>query len=364
MGLQCGIVGLSKVGKTTLFNCLSNTRAETSGYKFESKANIGIITVPDDRLQELEKLQPTEKVIPATVDIVDIPGLTKSSEKGEGSGNQLLADIRNTDAIVHVLRCFESESLPHQEGSVDPLRDKEIIDFELQLKDIESIEKKITRFEKVAKTGDKDAKQGIAVLKKYKEHLESFNNARTLEVKPEEKQYIDDLFLLTMKPVLFVCNVDEAAAKTGNKYSQIVEKELSDSDAQVLVIAAELEAEIADLEDAQDRKAFLEDAGLNEPGVNKLVRSSYDLLNLQTFFTIGPKENRAWTIKKGMTAPEAAGVIHTDLKRGFIRAEVMSYKDFIECGSETACRDAGKLRIEGKKYIVKDGDILHIRFNV
>jgi GTP-binding protein YchF len=365
MALKCGILGIANVGKTTLFNCISNTKGETSNYAFSSnKSNVGIINVPDPRLKELEKWQETQKVIPATVEIVDVPGLTKGSSEGQGVGNQFLGDIRNTDALIHVVRCFDDENLPHIDGSVDPVRDIETIDLELQVKDLESVEKKIARLEKVAKSGDKDAKHGIQVLNHYKEHLESFQNARTAPVKEEDKKYIEDLFLLTTKPVMYVCNVDEASAISGNKYVEDVKAFVKDQHTETIIVAAGLEAEIADLEDEEDRNAFLEDAGLAEPGVNRLVRSAYDMLDLQSFFTVGPKEIRAWTIKKGMTAPQAAGVIHSDLERGFIRAEVMKYEDFITLGSEQACRDAGKLHVEGKNYIVDDGDILHIRFNV
>lgn len=365
MSLKCGILGIANVGKTTLFNCISPVKGEISDYAFASnKSNVGIINVPDPRLKELEKYQETQKVIPATVEIADVPGLTKGSSEGQGVGNQFLADIRNTDALIHVVRCFDDENLPHIDGSVDPVRDIETIDFELQVKDLESVEKKIVRLEKVAKSGDKDAKHGIDVLKLYKEHLESFQNSRDIQIKEEDKTYVEDLFLLTNKPVMYVCNVDEAFAVSGNKYVEQVREYLKEQDAEILVLAARLEAEIADLEDGEDQKAFLEDAGLSEPGVNRLVRSAYDMLDLQSFFTIGPKEIRAWTIKKGMTAPQAAGIIHSDLERGFIRAEVMRYEDFITLGSEHACKEAGKLHVEGKNYVVKDGDILHIRFNV
>lgn len=367
MGLTCGIIGLTNTGKTSLFNCLSNTKAEASNYSFSAtKSNIGLIQVPDPRLTELEKYQPTEKLIPATVEIVDIPGLTKGASQGEGVGNKFLADIRNTDALIHVLRCFDDQNLPHIEGSIDPVRDKELVDFELQVKDLESIDKKLERMHKQAKTGSKEAKHAIEVLTLFKEHLESIQPARTLELpNPNDRAIVQDLFLLSEKPVLYVCNVDDASAAKGNQYVEQVKKALAgEEDAEILTIAAGLEAEIAELDHPKDRLEFLNDAGLNEPGVNKLVRSAYNLLKLETFFTVGPKENRAWTIKKGMTAPQAAGVIHSDLERGFIRAEVMKYDDFITLGSEQACKEAGKLRLEGKKYIVKDGDILHIRFNV
>jgi ribosome-binding ATPase len=365
MALQCGIVGIANVGKTTLFNCISNTKGETTNFAFSSnKSNVGIINVPDNRLKELEKLQPTEKLVPATVEIVDIPGLTKGANKGEGVGNKFLGDIRNTDALIHVLRCFDDENLPHIDGSVDPVRDIETIDFELQVKDLESVEKKIQRLEKIAKSGDKDARHGIEVLMNVKNHLESLQNIRTLDLKDQEKKYIDDIFLLTVKPVMYVCNVDETSAVSGNKYVDQVKEFLIGQNTEILVIAGKTEAEIAELEDEEDRLAFLTDVGLTEPGVNRLVRSAYSMLNLFSFFTVGPKEIRAWTIKKGMTAPQAAGVIHSDLERGFIRAEVIKYNDFVSLGSEHACKEKGKLMVEGKTYVVDDGDILHIRFNV
>ena len=365
MGLQCGIIGITNVGKSTLFNCMSNAKVEITNFAFSSnKSNIGIINVPDNRLLKLEELQPTEKIIPATVEILDIPGLTKGANQGEGVGNKFLADIRNTDALIHVLRCFDDENLPHVDGSVDPVRDIETIDFELQVKDLESVEKKIQRYEKLAKTGDKEAKEGIEVLKGLKEHLESIQSARDYKMTDKDKKHIEDLFLLTSKPVIYVCNVDDASAVNGNAYVERVKEALKDQDTEILVIAGKLEAEIADLEDQNDRKEFLSDAGLEEPGVNKLIRSAYSLLNLMSFFTIGPKEIRAWTIKKGMTAPQAAGAIHSDLERGFIRAEVMKYEDFISIGSEVKVKEAGKFHVEGKNYIVDDGDILHIRFNV
>jgi GTP-binding protein YchF len=365
MALQCGIIGITNVGKTTIFNCISNTKGETNAFAFSAtKSNIGMVQVPDNRLYELEKHQVTEKIVPTTVEIVDIPGLTRGSNKGEGVGNKFLGDIRNTDALIHVLRCFDDDSLPHVDGSVDPVRDMETIDFELQVKDMESVEKKLQRLEKLVKLGDKDAKHGVELLSRYREHIGNFNNARTLEIKEDEKKYVEDLFLLTMKPVMYVCNVDGRSVISGNKYVEEVRKELAVQNAEVLVIAGEVEAEIAELESSEDRLAFLKDAGLDEPGVNKMVRAAYKLLNLQTFFTVGPKEIRAWTIKKGMTAPQASRVIHSDLERGFIRAEVMKYNDFITLGSENACKEAGKFYVEGKNYLVEDGDILHIRFNV
>lgn len=364
MALQCGIIGITNVGKTTIFNCISNTKGETNAFAFSAtKSNIGVIQVPDQRLYELEKHQVTEKIVHTTMEIVDIPGLARGSNKGEGVGNKFLSDIRNTDALIHVLRCFDDDALPHVDGSVDPVRDLETVDFELQVKDLESVEKKLQRLEKLVRAGDKDAKHGIDILAKYKDHIGNFNNARTLEVRNEERKHVDDLFLLTMKPVMFVCNVDGKSI-TGNKYVNMVKEYLKGKDAEILIIAGAVEAEIAELENREDRLAFLQDAGLDEPGVDKMVRAAYKMLKLQTFFTVGPKEIRAWTIRKGMNAPQAAGVIHSDLERGFIRAEVMKYHDFIALGSEHACKEAGKFNIEGKNYIVDDGDILHIRFNV
>lgn len=364
MGLHCGIIGIANCGKTTLFNCMSNTKAETTNFAFASnKSNIGIINVPDPRLYELEKFQATDKIIPATIEIVDIPGMTRGSSKGEGVGNTFLGDIRNADALIHVLRCFDDDNLSHIDGSVNPVRDLETIDLELQIKDIESVQKKIVRMEKTAKSGDKDAKHAIEVLKVYENHLENMMNARTAPVKDDDKKYIDDIFLLTAKPVLYVCNVDENSATTGNKYTQAIADAIADKNEKMLIIAAALESEIAELE-PEERIEFLKDYGLTEPGVDKVIRTAYDLLNLQSFFTVGPKEIRAWTITKGMTAPEAAGTIHSDLQRGFIRSEVISYEDFINYGSEHAVKEAGKFRVEGKNYVVKEADILHIRFNV
>lgn len=365
MALHCGIIGIANVGKTTIFNCISDTKVPAGSFgSGASKTNLGVVKVPDRRLYELEKYQPTNKIVHTTVDIADIPGLTKGSTKGEGAGNKFLGDIRNADALIHVLRCFDSDAIPHIEGSVDPVRDIETINLELQVKDHESLEKKTDRLKRAAKAGDKDAVRGIEVLERYKVHLEGFNVARTLPVKEDEKKYVDDLFLLTMKPVMYVCNVDEKSALNGNQYVEKVKEFLSGENTEILVIAGAIEAEIAELENIDDRKAFLSDIGLMEPGVDKLVRAAYKLLDLSTFFTVGPKEIRAWTIKRGMTASQAAGVIHSDLERGFIRAEVMKYSDFTSLGSEHACREAGKLFIEGKNYIVEDGDILHIRFNV
>jgi GTP-binding protein YchF len=353
------------VGKSTLFNCMSNSKVETSSFAFtSSKSNMGMVNVPDPRLYKLKTFQPTEKVIPATVEIVDIPGLTKGASAGEGVGNKFLSDIRNTDALIQVLRCFDDEQLPHIDGSVNPVRDIETINLELQVKDLESVEKKLERLTKIAKTGDKDAKRGMEVLDQYRAHLEDFQNARTLDLSEADRKHVEDLFLLTNKPVMFVCNVEDEAAIVGNAYVEQVKEYLADDGGKMLVLAARLESEIAELEDEEDRKEFLADAGLEEPGVSKLVRSAYSMLNLVSFFTVGPKEIRAWTIRKGATAPEAAGAIHSDLQRGFIRAEVMKYEDFITLGSEQACKDKGKLSVEGKNYVVEEADILHIRFNV
>ena len=365
MALKCGIIGVANVGKSTLFNCMSNTKVETSSFAFtSSKSNMGVVNVPDPRLHNLENFQTTNKVIPATVDIVDIPGLAKGASQGEGVGNKFLSDIRNTDALIHVLRCFDDEQLPHIDGSVDPVRDIETINLELQVQDLESVEKKMDRLAKIAKSGDKDARRGVEVLEKYKIHLEDFQNARTLEVSEVDRKYVEDLYLLTNKPVMYVCNVEDEAAKTGNAYVEKVNEYLADEETEILVLAARLESEIAELEDEADRKEFLADAGLEEPGVDKLIRSAYSMLNLISFFTIGPKEIRAWTLRKGAMAPQAAGAIHSDLQRGFIRAEVMKYEDFISLGSERACKEQGKLSVEGKNYMVEEADILHILFNV
>jgi GTP-binding protein YchF len=365
MALKCGIIGVANVGKSTLFNCMSNSRVETSSFAFtSSKSNIGVVNVPDPRLYHLENFQTTEKVVPATVEIVDIPGLTRGASHGEGVGNKFLSDIRNTDALIHVLRCFDDEQLPHIDGSVDPVRDIETLNLELQVKDLESVEKKLERLTKVAKSGDKDAKRGLEVLQQYRDHFENFQNARTLDIPDTDRKHVEDLFLLTSKPVMYVCNVEDDAAVKGNAYVEKVRAYLAEENPEILVLAARLESEIAELEDEADRKEFLADAGLEEPGMNKLVRSAYSMLNLISFFTVGPKEIRAWTIRRGALAPEAAGAIHSDLQRGFIRAEVMKYGDFTTLGSEQACKDHGKLAVEGKNYVVDDGDILHIRFNV
>lgn len=366
MALQAGIVGLPNVGKSTLFNALSNAQAQAANFPFCTiEPNVGVITVPDERLIRLEALVHPQQVVPATVEIVDIAGLVKGASKGEGLGNQFLGNIRNTDAIIHVLRCFEDENVVHVDGSIDPVRDKEIIDIELQLKDLETIEKRIQRIEKQAKTGDKELKHGLEVLSRLKTHLEQGRSARSFEAGKEEKEkFTDDLYLLTAKPVIYVCNVDERSVVSGNDYTQAIREMAHVERAEVLYISAAIESEIAALEDFEDRKAFLEDLGLEKSGVARLITSTYRLLNLITYFTAGEKEVKAWTISRGMTAPQAAGVIHSDFEKGFIRAEVIKYEEFIRYGSEAACRDAGKLNIEGKDYIVEDGDIMHFRFNV
>ncbi|MDP2236411.1 MAG: redox-regulated ATPase YchF [Bacteroidales bacterium] len=365
MALNCGIIGITNTGKTTIFNCMSNTKAEASSFAFSAtKSNIGMVEVPDQRLIEIDKLIKSVKVVPATVEIVDVPGLAKGASHGEGVGNKFLIDIQQMDALIHVLRCFDDPALPHIEGSVDPVRDMEIVDLELQVRDLDLVMRKMQRVEKLLKLGDKDAKKALEVLHTYKDHLENFGNARTAPVEEDDKKHVQELQLLTAKPVLFVCNVDDASATSGNKYSDAVLKSLEGTGNEILIVAGKLEAEIAELEDEADREVFLSDAGLSEPSVNKLIRAAYKALSLQAFFTAGPKEVRAWTIRRGMTAPQAAGVIHSDLERGFIRAEVMKYNDFITYKTEQGVKDAGKFKVEGKNYIVDDGDILHIRFNV
>lgn len=367
MALKCGIVGLPNVGKSTLFNCLSNAKAQAANFPFCTiEPNLGVITVPDERLNVLAGLINPERIVPTTVEIVDIAGLVKGASKGEGLGNKFLANIRECDAILHVLRCFDDDNVVHVDGSVDPIRDKEIIDMELQLKDLETIESRYAKVEKAAKTGgDRDAKLMFEILKSYKAALEQGKSARTVSFESkDEAKLAKELCLLTAKPVLYVCNVDEASAKSGNEYTEQVAKVAEEEGAEILVVAAKIESDIAEFETLEEKQVFLEELGLSESGVSRLIKSAYHLLDLQTFLTAGPQEVRAWTFTKGWKAPQCAGVIHTDFEKGFIRAEVIKYDDYVNLKSEAACKEAGKMSVEGKEYLVQDGDIMHFRFNV
>ncbi len=364
--MKAGIVGLPNVGKSTLFNCLSNAKAQSANFPFCTiEPNIGVVSVPDPRLNQLESLVKPERVLPATVEIVDIAGLVKGASKGEGLGNQFLANIRETDAILHVLRCFDNDNIVHVDGSVHPIRDKETIDMELQLKDLEVVDKKLEKVNRAAKTGDKEAQKEQAVLQLIKSKLEAGISVRAVDIAEEDrKTFVRPMQLITDKPVLYVCNVDESAAVSGNSYVDQVKSAVAHENAEVIFLAVGTEADITELESYEERQMFLEDLGLTEPGSAKLIRGAYSLLQLETYFTAGVKEVRAWTIHKGATAPQAAGVIHTDFEKGFIRAEVISYQDYVHYGSESKVKEAGKMRVEGKEYIVQDGDVMHFRFNV
>ena len=366
MSLQCGIVGLPNVGKSTLFNAVSSAKAQSANFPFCTiEPNVGTITVPDVRINKLAELVNPQNIVPTTIEIVDIAGLVKGASKGDGLGNQFLGNIRSTHAILHVLRCFDDDNIVHVDGSVDPIRDKEIIDTELQLKDLETIENRLAKIQKQARTGgDKEAIKTVEICEQFKAHLLKGENGRTLEMEPEKRAFIRDLNLLTDKPVMYVCNVDPDSAKAGNAYVEKVREAVKNENAEILVISAAIEAEIAELESFEDRKLFLEELGLEKSGVENLIQGAYRLLNYITYFTVGVKEVRAWTITKGMKAPQAAGVIHTDFEKGFIRAEVIAYNDYTSLGSEAACREVGKLRVEGKEYVVADGDCMHFRFNV
>ena len=363
--MKAGIVGLPNVGKSTLFNCLSNAKAQSANFPFCTiEPNIGVVNVPDERLEKLEELVNPERVQPATVEIVDIAGLVRGASKGEGLGNQFLANIRETDAIIHVLRCFDNDNIIHVDTTIDPIRDKETIDIELQLKDLETVEKRLERVKRTAKTGNKEAQAELEVLLKIHETLLKGESVRTIEFSEKEIEIVNPMQLITTKPVLYVCNVDENSAVSGNAYVDKVKEAVANEDAEIIILAVDTEADINELEDYEERQLFLEDIGLEEAGSAKLIRSAYKLLKLQTYFTAGVKEVRAWTINIGDTAPQAAGVIHTDFEKGFIRAEVIKYDDYVALGSEAKVKEAGKLSVEGKEYIVKDGDMMNFRFNV
>ncbi|MFY9243077.1 MAG: redox-regulated ATPase YchF [Polaribacter sp.] len=363
--MKAGIVGLPNVGKSTLFNCLSNAKAQSANFPFCTiEPNIGVVNVPDKRIEKLEELVNPERVVPTSVEIVDIAGLVKGASKGEGLGNQFLANIRETDAILHVLRCFDNDNIIHVDNSVNPVRDKETIDIELQLKDLETVQKRLERVKRTAKTGNKEAQDELVVLLKVEETLLKGVSIRAIKFTDKELEFIHPLQFITAKPVLYVCNVDENSAVSGNAYVDQVKEAVKDEDAEVIVLAVGTEADITELDDYEERQMFLADMGLEEAGVSRLIRSAYKLLNLQTYFTAGVKEVRAWTIPIGATAPQAAGVIHTDFEKGFIRAETISYTDYVTYGTEAKVKEAGKMRVEGKDYIVKDGDVMHFRFNV
>lgn len=363
--MKAGIVGLPNVGKSTLFNCLSNAKAQSANFPFCTiEPNLGVVNVPDSRLEKLEELVNPERVLPATVEIVDIAGLVKGASKGEGLGNQFLANIRETDALLHVVRCFDNDNIIHVDSTIDPVRDKETIDIELQLKDLETVQKRLERVKRTAKTGNKEAQAELVVLLKVEETLLQGISVRAIDFNEKELEFIAPLQFITVKPVLYVCNVDENSAVSGNAYVDQIKEAVKDENAEVIVLAVGTEADITELEDYEERQMFLEDIGLEEAGVSRLIRSAYKLLNLQTYFTAGVKEVRAWTIPIGATGPQAAGVIHTDFEKGFIRAETISYEDYVTFGTEAKVKEAGKMRVEGKDYIVQDGDVMHFRFNV